>query len=232
MKKFIALIIVCGLGYSAFSEEITVGGKGVVKAKPDMIQLRFDVSSLNKDLDVGLADLKAKNAAITSALTSVGVEKSEIKVSNISMNAQYSYGSMKGRTLEGYKQSCAFMINIALDMDRAQSIYKAIVGTKCGEEISFSFYIKDEKPYRNEAKKLAVANARETAALLAEAAGVSLGKVEEISYNAGGATPLRRANMVMAKMEFEPESDGLGMASSDIEDISIQESVVIIWELK
>lgn len=232
MLKVVALGAVV-MGLSLHAEEITVGGTGVVKAQPDRIAMRFEVATLDGDMAAGMAKLVQNNAAISVALGEVGVEPSEIKVSQISLNPQYKYSSSSGRSLEGYRQSCNFTIDIPLDMLRMQKIYRAIVATKCGEEINLSFYIKNEKPYRTEAKKRAVADARESAETLAAAAGVSLGKVEEISYNAGSIQPLRRNVMLAKAVGFAAdEANGLGLVSNDLNDITLTESVVITWQIK
>lgn len=232
MLKVVALGAVV-ITSSLHAEEIVVGGAGVVKAQPDRIAMRFEVATLDRDMAEGMSKLVQNNAAVSVALREVGVEEREIKVSQISMNPQYSYSSASGRSLEGYRQSCNFTIDIPLDMLRMQKIYQAIVGTKCGEEINLSFYVKDEKPYRTEAKKRAVADARATAETLAAAAGVSLGKVEEIAYNAGSEQPLRR-NVMLAKAVgyAADEANGLGLVSSDLNDITITELVVITWQIK
>lgn len=213
--------------------EITVGGSGVVRAKADLVKMSFDVTSLNRDLDVGLAELKAKNAALSAALKDAGATPEEIRVSNISLSQNYSYA--KGtRQFEGYRQSCSFKLTFSLDMARVQTFYKAIAGTKCGEEIAVQFLIKDNGAYRAEAKKLAVRDARATAELLTETAGVKLGKVESIVYNAGRVEPLRRNGAAM-KLAFAPEAeaaDGLSMASDEVGDILICEDVVIIWTIE
>lgn len=232
MKKIIFAVAAAVLSAAIQADEITVGGKGVVRARPDRVSMTFDVGSLNANMDAGFAELKAKNEAVSAALSAAEVKSEEIKISNIRLSPQYNYGSSRGRNFEGYKQTCTFVISIPLDMQRVQAIYKAIVATKAGEEISLNFFIADDKNYRKEAKRLAVKDAKETAETLAEAAGVKLGKVEEISYGAGGVTPLRN-NMVMAKMAFAsaPDSDGMGMVTSEVDDILISESVVVIWEL-
>lgn len=210
--------------------EITVGGSGTVKAKADLVKMSFDVTSLNRDLDDGFAELKAKNAALSEALKAAGATAEEIRVSTISLSQQYNYGKI--RTFEGYRQSCSFTLTFPLDMVRVQTFYKAIVGTKCGEEISVQFLIKDDSAFRAEAKKLAVRDARATAELLAEAAGVTLGKVESIVYHAGSVRPLRQ-NGNFRKLAYAPEpGDGLSMASDEVGDILISEEVGIIWTIE
>lgn len=235
MKKILKVVAFCAVIVtpSLYAEEISVGGTGIVKAQPDRIAMRFEVATLERDMAAGMARLVQNNAAISVALNDVGVEASEIKVSQISLNPQYKYSSSSGRSFEGYRQSCNFTIDIPLDMLRMQKIYRAIVATKCGEEINLSFYIKDEKPYRTEAKKRAVADARESAETLAAAAGVSLGKVEEISYNAGSVAPLRRNVMLAKAAAYDmAEPNGLGLVSDGLDDITITESVVVIWQIK
>lgn len=230
--KFIGVLL-CAVAY-AFAlkaDEITVGGSGAVMAKVDLVKMSFDVTSLNRDLDAGFAELTEKNAALSSALKDAGALPQEIRVSTISLSPQHSYSSAK-RSFEGYRQSCSFTLSFPLDMTRVQTFYKAIVGTKCGEDISVQFLVKDDRAYRAEAKKLAVKDARETAELLTEAAGVKLGKVENIVYNAGRIEPLHRNAPVM-KLAYAPEDgNGLSMATTEVGDVRIEESVVVIWTIE
>lgn len=217
------------LSVAVWASEITVGGKGVVKARPDRVSLTFEVSTLNMKSDVGFAALKAKNETLAAALTEAQVKADEMKISNLRMNPQYEYGSM-GRTFKGYRQAVTYVVTIELDMDRVQKIYKTIAETKTGEEISLDFFIGDDRKYRSEAKRLAVKDAKATAELLAEASGVKLGKVEEISYQAGEFSPLRR-NAMTAKLAFAPESDGMGLATTAVDDIVISENVIVVWTI-
>lgn len=227
MKNLFVMIVAAGLSSATWANAITVGGTGVVKARPDCVSLTFEVSVVDKRMEDAFAKLKEKNEALAAALGAAEVRAEEIKISNLRMNPQYSYGSMSGRTFEGYRQACTYVVTLPLDMVRVQSIYRAVVGTKAGEEISLNFFIADDRPHRDEAKRRAVKDAMGTAELLAEAAGVTLGRIEEISYQAGGVMPLR-SNAAMAKLALSPSADGMGLASTEVDDIVISESVVII----
>lgn len=230
MKKFIGMMFVAGLSAAAWANSISVGGTGVVKARPDRVSLTFEVSVTDKRMDAAFDALKAKNEDLATALAGVEVRADEIKISNIRMNPQYSYNSMSGRTFDGYRQACTYVVTIPLDMGRVQSIYRAVVATKAGEEISLNFFIADDRPHRDEAKRLAVKDALATAELLAEAAGVKLGRIEEISYQANGVMPLRN-NAAMAKLALSPTADGMGLATTEVDDVLISESVVLIRQI-
>lgn len=227
MKNLFVMIVAAGLSSATWAKAITVGGTGVVKARPDSVSLTFEVSVVDKRMEDAFAKLKEKNEALAAALGVAEVRAEEIKISNLRMNPQYSYSSMSGRTFEGYRQACTYVVTIPLDMVRVQSIYRAVVGTKAGEEISLNFFIADDRPHRDEAKRRAVKDAMGTAELLAEAAGVTLGRIEEISYQAGGVMSLM-SNAAMAKLALSPSADGMGLASTEVDDIVISESVVII----
>ena len=121
-----------------------------------------------------VSGIMAKNQALAVALSAAEVAENEIKISNIRMTPQYNYGSKSGRNFEGYLQSLTYVVTVALDMERVQKIYKAIVDTKAGEDISLRFFIEKDCEYRKEAKSLAIKDARTTAEILADAAEIAL----------------------------------------------------------
>lgn len=91
-------------------------------------------------------------------------------------------------------------------------------------------------PAKNELLGKAVADAKEKAAVLTQAAGVTLKDIQSIDYSWGQINfevqPMNR--MLMAEECLaKPMMDGAGRYDMDIEpdDIEVSDTVTVIWEI-
>ena len=228
----------CGLAGT-----VTVEGKGSVMRHPDGMELKFTVAALDKDMEKSRAALAGKRTTIMAALDAAGVTDAEVSDSNIRMNPEYhnedaegnllsEYAEKGKRVFDGYKHSMDCKFRAKLDTKRLEKIYLALVKTKAVEDLKIDFYVLDPKSVQDEARRLAVENARTVAAELCKAALTTLGDVKEINYNA------RRygADICCSEARIKKALLGVGDAqlfpSINVEDIEVNDEVVVKWEIK
>ena len=87
----------------------------------------------------------------------------------------------------GYTVSNSVTVTVR-DLAQLGPVLDAVVSSGVNQMNGLSFSIAEPEPLRNEARKMAVAEARTRAELYAQAAGVSLGRILSIS-EAGGVQP-------------------------------------------
>ena len=126
--------------------------------------------------------------------------------------------------------TCDFMAK--LDIERLEKVYLSLVKSKCVEDLRVDFYLTDPKPVQDEARRLAVINARTVADELCKAASATLGEVKEINYNARNYG----ANICCAEAKLDKvlcgEDDTPLFPGINVEDIEISDEVLVKWEIK
>jgi uncharacterized protein YggE len=115
------------------------------------------------------------------------------------------------------------MVTVVLrDLDALGGVLDAVLGDGANSLGGLSFGMSDDAALRDEARRAAVADATAKARVLAEAAGVMLGPLEEIVEGGGFDGPLPRARMDMAMAEAVPVAPG---------ELTISATVTMTWAI-
>jgi uncharacterized protein YggE len=184
-----------GAGVSA-TNTINVSGYGEAFGAPDIATFSFTVSSEKTTVAAAQADATAKINAVTAYLKASGIADKDIRTSDYSINPQYDYTATVcpagsycpgGRqVLRGYEVRQSTTVKVR-DTSKAGDLL-AGVGSKGATEVSgLSFTFDDPNKLQNDARQVAIADAKQKADLLAKQLGVSLVRV--VSYSDSGAYP-------------------------------------------
>ena len=208
---------------------LSLTGQGEVKSPPDIAVISAGVVSESKTAREALTLNNETMASVLQTIEAAGVANKDIQTSSFSVQPKYKYakrasnGEQEPPRITGYTVSNAVTV-IARDLAKLGPVLDAVVSSGVNQMNGLSFSIAEPAPLRNEARKIAVAEARIRAELYAEAAGVSLGKILSIS-EAGGHRPpqpaFRRAALESAAAV--PIAQG---------QQSIQMQVNIVWEIE
>ena len=121
------------------------------------------------------------------------------------------------------------------DNDRLGKILYALANCPVKPEFRISYTVKDPEAAKNELLGKAVSDAKDKAAVLTAAAGVSLKDIQNIDYSWGEidfeVRPMNRALLADACMA--PMDTGAGSYDMDIEpdDIEVSDTVTVLWEI-
>jgi len=228
MNKLLTAICAIALSIPAVSGEISVVGKGTVSLPPDKMKMAFEVSALDLDIAVAKRRFKEQSATLAMTLAKVGVATNEILTSGMQMESvtEYENSSM---VFKGFRFSESYTFVARLDRARMERLYTALVNSKCVAELKFWFELFDNETPRQEARALAVKNAREIADGIAKAAGVSLGEIEEISYNFANTD---RPYQYLQNNCFAAADDRSITSAGSLRTLEISEIVRIKWKIK
>ncbi len=175
---------------------ITVTGEATVQATPDMATIMLGVTT---DGETASAAMTANNTAVSAViarLTEAGIESRDLQTSNLSLNPNwvgYDTGSMP--TIAGY--SAMNFLNVRVrDLEQLGSLLDASISDGANTLNGITFEVSTPRPVMDEARKMAVDDAKARAELLAMAAGMTLGAIQSISDVPGysNATPMFRAD--------------------------------------
>jgi uncharacterized protein YggE len=155
---------------------ITVTGTGQVSAVPDEAEFSLGVTTKGQTARDALTANSAQMRRLIEALKTAGVAEREIRTQDVSVGPAYDGSGKVG----GFSARNSVSVHIR-DLNRAGAILDAASRAGANEIYGPMLTRSDRDALEARALKDAVANARERAEALAEAAGVSLGEVAAIS---------------------------------------------------
>lgn len=209
-------------------EKRTICVKGLAKAsaKPDTVVLSFEVHANNMDYSQSIDELNYRTNTLREELESIGLERGNLKTAEFNIRAEYVYNKKDEKVFDGYKANHDLKIEFPMDKDMLNKVLNKLGKTQSKTMFSINFDIKDKEPFLIKALHNAVKNARQRAELLAAASGVQLGKVLEINYNWGEIHVYDSGGPMGMLLDAE--------ANYDItpDDIDLQDTVTLIWEIE
>ncbi len=188
----LALLALAGLvgstAHAADPASIAISGTGEVAAAPDTGHLSAGVVS--EAATAGDA-VRANNTAmqrVLAALDTAGIAKKDVRTERFQVHPVYAETMAAPRTnprITGYRVSNQVTVRVR-DLEKVGAVLDELVGAGANEIGGISFSIGDPVPLLDEARKRALADARRKAELYAASAGVGLGRLLELSEDAGG----------------------------------------------
>jgi uncharacterized protein len=152
---------------------ITVTGTGEVSSVPDEAEFSLGVSTTGTTARSALAANSGQMQRVLDALKAAGVARADIRTQDVSVGSDYDDDG-------GYTARNSVSVTIH-DLDRAGAVLDAASRAGANEVYGPSLTRANRSGLEAKALKAAYANARDRAEALAEAAGVSLGKVTAIA---------------------------------------------------
>jgi uncharacterized protein YggE len=168
---------------------INVTGTGTVEAAPDIATLSIGVTTQGDTAAAALAANTAALDAVLVRLTAAGIAPADMQTSNLSLNPNWTGYDNNNPVISSYVASNVLTITIR-KLDSLGAVLDASVADGANTLNGLIFAVADPEPLLDEARKAAVADARARAELLAEAAGVKLGKIVSITEMTTGAPPM------------------------------------------
>jgi uncharacterized protein YggE len=197
---------------------ITVSGTGRVSVQPDIADLRLGVNISRLTVDEARNDAAKTMAAILDAVTKAGVAKKDVRTSLLSVQPRYEYRDNEPPRLAGYELANVVEVTVR-DLAKLGDVVDGSLKAGATSMDSLNFRLNDPSPAEKQARTLAMAQARSRADVLAEAAGVAITGVSDVSE--GGAMPPRP---YAAKAERMMLADD---ASTPVETGSLEISVTV-----
>jgi uncharacterized protein len=183
---------------------ITVTGVGTTTSVPDEAAFTIGVQTEGPTAREALAANSEQMRRVIAAVRSAGVEKSDVKTQDVSVSASYAE---EGR-IDGYSAHNSVLVTID-NLGKAGAILDAASNAGANEVYGPMLSRSDEDALQAKALREAVSNARKKAEALADAAGVSLGRVTAITEGAsGGPQPYYDRAMALEKAADAPIEPG------------------------
>ena len=183
--------------------DITVIGVGHITLVPNIAKLSVGAEARAATVSEAKADVDAQMKAITDALKAMGIEEKDIQTAHYSIyyeqNPYQPVTREEGGTLEpegAYRVSSMLEVTVR-NVDQAGEVLDSVVAAGANQVYGVSFTVSDDQKWQGEARKKAMADARDRAGELAQLAGVELGHVLSISEVIGGGPVIAYAERAM-----------------------------------
>lgn len=205
---------------------LTVKGRGLVSSDPDLVVLSFKVSGRDRSYSASIEKLNEHVEALRCDLGTVGIERKKSKTTNFGVHADYDYVDGE-RIFQGYVASHDLRLELPLDKDLLNRALAQVAQSASEATVNISFDVSDKETLHRRALRAAVENARDSALVLADAAGVTLGEMVRIDY---GFVEVRvRSRHVSYDAGVLAEA----APAPDIEPeaLNAQENVTVVWAI-
>lgn len=183
MKRIFACLVALMMvlmAAGAFAEtKIAVNGSGEVRISADTAVISLGINARDKDVLNAQQKVNECIAAIRGALIEKGVKEENINTDYMNIYPIYDYQNDQEQ-LSAYNASTTLAIRVT-DMESVGSLIDAAFAAGANTLNGISFSASDTEEAKAEAMKKAVQDARKKAEILAEASGLKLASIEQIT---------------------------------------------------
>ena len=192
---FVALLVVqkisdlkTSFGGNMASNTIAVTGMGKIEATPDLATVTLGVTSQG----ASAADVQSQNDTkinqVIAYIKQQGVPDSDIMTSAINLYPQQTYNNNNTPKITGYEADQTVTVKVE-GVDKSTTVLDNVIDgsvTNGANEVDgVNLSLQDPSALQEQAQEAAIADAKQKAQKLADAAGLNLGKVVSVSESAG-----------------------------------------------
>jgi uncharacterized protein YggE len=205
---------------------ISLNGHGEVKARPDMAVVNVGVMTQAPTAREALTQNSEAMEKVFASLKTSGIEAKDIQTSNFLINPRYQFDQNNAQPprVVGYDVSNTVTVSVR-KLDILGAVLDKVVGEGSNQITGVMFGIAEDEKLKDEARKLAVADAERKAKLYADTAHFALGQI--VSVSEGNYQP---PQPVYAKaMRAETAASAVPIAEGE-QAVAID--VNITWEIR
>ncbi len=172
---------------------ISVSGEGKVSAEPDMAEIIIGVESRAPTAKEAASQNSEDMNEVMAVLEGMGIAEEDIQTIDYSIRVEMDYRGDEGPKVVGYVVDNAVRVKVR-DLDLVGDLLDQATEAGANNIYGITFTVEDPRPFQEQAREMAVAEARSKAGQLAEAADVRLGDLLSLSeYLVGGPVYVERA---------------------------------------
>jgi len=189
---------------------VSVSATGSVAAEPDLATISTGVVSEADTAREALSRNTATMAKVIEGLKALGIAAQDIRTTAVNVEPRYRSVKDQAPAIVGYQVVNQVRIT-ARDLKRLGEVLDQIVNLGVNQVGGITFEVSKAEELRDEARKVAMANALRRARLYASSAGAEIGPVVMISEDApaSGPRPMARTSLAAGDVPIEPGSQRL-----------------------
>ncbi|WP_312650911.1 SIMPL domain-containing protein [Proteiniclasticum sp.] len=206
---------------------IRVEGKGIIRRRPDVIQLSFNLKFEDEKYQEALELYNEGYENFIGAVTEAGLPREEMKTANLHVGTHYEQehdGRNYRSVFKGYLITSNLYLEMPMDLSLLSRVVEKIAGRGTTPEFTITFGIKDEDRDLDEALREAALDAKKKASVLAETMGFSLGHVKSV------VAVSEDSIIYHSRVEMPREMKAMEMDISPRE-VEIERKVEVVFEI-
>ena len=164
-------------------DPFVVTGEGKVTVTPDIAKITFGIQENGASLKQVQDSVNKKSKVLTDALKKLGIADNDIKTVSYNVYPQYDFTN-PNQKINGYQVSTNYEVTIKnFDVINDAIVTATASGANTVGQINFELNDATQKQKLQDARDLAVKDAKDKAEGLARSAGITLGKIINVSEN-------------------------------------------------
>jgi uncharacterized protein len=183
---------------------LMLSGEGRVDVKPDIATVLLSVITEEKMADAAVASNARKANDVIERLLRIEIPRDAMTTTGLNLYPVYqSDPQTNAVSLAGYRAQVSILVTAPVQL--AGRVFDAGIAAGANESSGISFGLKDEKPFRERARDMAVVAARAEAEAVCRAMDVRLVGPRTIQVSqGGGAVRVYRERMMKADTPVLP----------------------------
>lgn len=161
------------------ADVFSVSGEGKVVVKPDTAQINLGITASGatiKDVQSKANQIMNK---ISSDLKKLGIKETDIQTTNYTLRPEYNY-QVSPQKITGYVADINLQVKVK-DLDKINQVIDTAAADGANLVGGLTFTVDNKEKYENEARKLAIEDAKKKAQTLASQAGLTLGRLINVT---------------------------------------------------
>jgi hypothetical protein len=203
---------------------ITVFGSATSRIAPDLASLKVSVTRLEQKPEDAFARARQGSQAVQECLRNAQI--SEFGASRVTLFQAHRFIGGENKFI-GYQATVSFHIMLT-ELDRMEEILTALVSAGANQVNGVAFETTRLKDLRMEARRKAIAAARDKATNYCDAAGIALGPILHIE-DVNPMVLQGREGHVQAEPQIDDEGD---TRAFDPSSISVGAAVLVAYEIR
>lgn len=174
-------------------------GQGKVYITPDVAYINIGVHSQDENVTTALSNNTDQANAVSSALQELGVDAKDVQTSSFTINPSQQYGPTGEITGTIYMVDNTVYVTVR-DLTKLGELLDAVVTAGANTINGIQFDLLDKSAALTQARQQAIEGAKNQAAEIAAASGVTLGKILSVNVYAN--------NVPQAVMDVKSYANG------------------------
>jgi uncharacterized protein len=235
MKRIFVAIVIASSAIAASAQEatnprhegasfqtISVNGVGRVTLTPDRFSINVGVQTQALTVEDAVNENNTKVASVIAALKKAGATDQEIRTAGFSIYPQQDYTQGQAPRVVGYQVSNSVTVT-KKQIAEAGKLLQAAISAGVNQVSGIQFEVSDQARGRDQGLRAAFEDARSQAAVLAAAAGRTLGRA--ITITAGTTPGASRPVPLAPRMAMEAKVSQVPVESGSQELICMVSAV-------
>ncbi len=172
---------------NATSGDFQVTGEGKASIKPDNATVQAGVSVTGNAAPAVQDQMNTKINQVIAAIKAQGVDAADIQTSNYNVNPNFDYSGGSQRP-NGFVANTTLTIKVK-DIAKVNAVIDAATQAGATNVSNLGFTNSNDSAATDEARKMAIADAKQKAKTIASQVGFKLGKIVDYSEGGQGTEP-------------------------------------------